>query len=144
VRVHLFVATLGYSRRLFVAVFRHERQDAWLDGIEGTFRHFGGVPWEVLLDNPKALVPPPAKPAALAGALAARRVGDGGGGSAAVTAARIASGRSSSRRRAVAVRPVSSRTGAPSAAAIGSAGRAYGRAVTVGLGPETGRPATGR
>ena len=42
VRVHLFVATLGYSRRPYVAVFRHERQSAWWSGIEGAFRHFGG------------------------------------------------------------------------------------------------------
>ena len=56
VRVHLFVATLGYSRRLYVAVFRHERQSAWCDGIEGAFRHFGGVPRELLLDNARALV----------------------------------------------------------------------------------------
>ena len=55
-RVRLFVATLGYSRRNFVAAFKHERQSAWLDGLEGAFRHFGGVPREVLLDNPKALV----------------------------------------------------------------------------------------
>jgi transposase len=55
-RVHLFVATLGYSRRPFVQAFRHERQSAWLDGLEGAFRHFGGVPEEVLLDNAKALV----------------------------------------------------------------------------------------
>src|SRR5512147_2193958 len=40
VRVYLFVATLGYSRRGFVAAFRH----------------FGGVPREVLLDNAKPLV----------------------------------------------------------------------------------------
>jgi len=55
-RVHLFVATLGYSRRCYVAVFLHERQSAWLQGLEGAFRHFGGVPHEVLLDNAKALV----------------------------------------------------------------------------------------
>jgi transposase len=55
-RVHLFVATLGHSRRLFVQAFRHQRQSAWLDGLEGAFRHFGGVPEEVLLDNAKALV----------------------------------------------------------------------------------------
>src|SRR5690349_6307525 len=35
VRVHLFVATLGYSRRPYVAVFSHERQSAWWQGIEG-------------------------------------------------------------------------------------------------------------
>src|SRR5918911_587895 len=55
-RVFLFVATLGYSRRPFVRAFRHERQSAWLDGIEGAFRHFGGVTAEVLLDNAKALI----------------------------------------------------------------------------------------
>jgi transposase len=32
-RVFLFVATLGYSRRLFVQAFRHERQSAWFDGL---------------------------------------------------------------------------------------------------------------
>ena len=55
-RVHLFVATLGYSRRPFVQAFRHERQSAWLDGMEAAFHHFGGLPEEVLLDNAKALV----------------------------------------------------------------------------------------
>jgi transposase len=56
VRVHLFVATLGYSRRPFAQAFRHERQSAWFDGMEGAFRRFGGTPEEVLLDNAKALV----------------------------------------------------------------------------------------
>jgi transposase len=56
VRVHLFVATLGWSRRLYVRAFRHERQSAWFDGIEGAFERFGGVPREVLVDNPRALV----------------------------------------------------------------------------------------
>src|SRR3954467_9867318 len=40
-RGFLFVAPLGHSRRTFVRAFRHERQSAWLDGIEGAFRHFG-------------------------------------------------------------------------------------------------------
>jgi transposase len=56
VRMHLFVATLGYSRRVYVRAFRHERQSAWFEGIEGAFRHFGGLPEEVLLDNARALV----------------------------------------------------------------------------------------
>jgi transposase len=56
VRVHLFVATLGYSRRVYVRAFQHQRQSAWLDGIEGAFGHFGGVPAELLFDNAKALV----------------------------------------------------------------------------------------
>lgn len=56
VRVYLFVATLGYSRRPYVQAFRHERQSAWFDGMEGAFHHFGGVTEEVLLDNARALV----------------------------------------------------------------------------------------
>jgi transposase len=55
-RVFLFVATLGYSRRCYVQLFAHERQASWMDGIEGAFRHFGGVPRELLLDNARALV----------------------------------------------------------------------------------------
>ena len=56
VRVYLLVATLGYSRRCHVEAFRHERQSSWFRGLEGTFRHFGGVTKEVLIDNPRALV----------------------------------------------------------------------------------------
>jgi transposase len=55
-RIFLFVATLGYSRRTFVEVFLHERQSAWITGIEGAFRYFGGVTQELLLDNAKPLV----------------------------------------------------------------------------------------
>jgi transposase len=55
-RARLFVATLGHSRRVFVRAFRHERQSAWLDGVEEAFRHFGGVPAELLVDNARALV----------------------------------------------------------------------------------------
>jgi len=55
-RLFLFVATLGYSRRCYVQAFTHERQAAWLDGMEGAFAHFGGVTEEVLVDNARALV----------------------------------------------------------------------------------------
>jgi len=55
-RVFLFVATLGYSRRNFVCAFRHERQSAWLTGIEAAFAHFGGRPQTLLIDNARALV----------------------------------------------------------------------------------------
>ena len=56
VRVYLFVATLGYSRRCYVATSRHERQSSWFRGLEGAFHHFGGVTREVLIDNPRPLV----------------------------------------------------------------------------------------
>ena len=62
VRVKLFIATLGWSRRQFVAAYGDERQRAWLDGLERSFRHFGGVPCTVLMDNPKALVLTPRSP----------------------------------------------------------------------------------
>lgn len=56
VRVHLFVATLGYSRRMHIRASLRERQSDWFEGLEGTFLRFGGVPTEILFDNPKALV----------------------------------------------------------------------------------------
>ena len=56
VRVHVFVATLGYSRRLHVRPSLRERQTDWFEGLEGAFLRFGGVPAEVLFDNPRALV----------------------------------------------------------------------------------------
>ena len=56
VRVFVFVATLGYSRRGFACAFRHERQSAWFAGIEAAFAHFGGRPQTLLVDNAKALV----------------------------------------------------------------------------------------
>jgi hypothetical protein len=54
--VHLFVATLGYSRRGYVVAFRHERQSVWFAGMEGASVYFGGISLEILLDNAKALV----------------------------------------------------------------------------------------
>nr|WP_314467963.1 IS21 family transposase [uncultured Novosphingobium sp.] len=56
VRVHLFVATLGYSRRMHIQPSLRERQVDWFEGMEGAFLRFGGVPAEVLVDNAKALV----------------------------------------------------------------------------------------
>jgi transposase len=56
VKVFFFVATLGYSRRLHVRAYGHEKQDSWFDGLESAFRGFNGVPREVLLDNARALV----------------------------------------------------------------------------------------
>ncbi len=44
------------SRRCHVRAFRHERQESWFSGLESAFTTFGGVPEEVLMDNPRALV----------------------------------------------------------------------------------------
>lgn len=56
VKVHLFTAKLGHSRRMYVKVFTHENQSAWFEAFEAAFRHFGGVPHEVLVDNASSLV----------------------------------------------------------------------------------------
>jgi transposase len=56
VKVFLFVATLGYSRRLHVRAFTNERQESWFAGLESAFYHFGGVTEEVLFDNDRGLV----------------------------------------------------------------------------------------
>lgn len=55
-KIFFFAATLGYSRRQYVQAFLHERQSAWLNGIEEAFQYFGGVTEQVLLDNAKPLV----------------------------------------------------------------------------------------
>ena len=55
-KVYLFVATLGYSRRVHVRAFTHERQKSWFDGLESAFTAFGGVTEDVLIDNARALV----------------------------------------------------------------------------------------
>ena len=54
--VHLFVFTLGYSRRCFAWGYPHERLPVLLDGHERAWRHFGGVPLACLYDNPRTQV----------------------------------------------------------------------------------------
>ena len=55
-KIHLFVYTLGYSRRLYTRAYRHERLTSLLDGREHAFRWFGGVTLSCLYDNPRNLV----------------------------------------------------------------------------------------
>lgn len=55
-KIYFFAAVLGFSRRQYIQAFIHERQSAWFEGLEGAFNHFGGIPTEVLMDNPKPLV----------------------------------------------------------------------------------------
>src|SRR5208337_2836070 len=47
---------LGYSRRLYCRAFLAQRQDDWLEGLEGAFQHFGGLTEQVLCDNASPLV----------------------------------------------------------------------------------------
>jgi transposase len=55
-KVHLFVFTLGYSRRLYTRGYPNERLATLLDGHERAFRWFGGVTLTCLYDNPGTLV----------------------------------------------------------------------------------------
>ena len=55
-KVHLFVAVLGYSRRIFVRPSLSQRQDDWREGLAGAFRCFGGVTRKILIDRAGALV----------------------------------------------------------------------------------------
>ena len=55
-KIYFFAAVLGFSRRQYIQAFIPERQSAWFEGLEGAFNHFGGIPSEVLMDNPKPLV----------------------------------------------------------------------------------------
>lgn len=53
---HVFVCTLGYSRRCYAEAFAHERLQAVLAGHEHAFQHFGGVPAQLVVDNAKPVV----------------------------------------------------------------------------------------
>ena len=55
-KVYLFVAVLGYSRRIFVRASLSQRQDDWREGLAGAFRCFGGVTRKILIDRAGALV----------------------------------------------------------------------------------------
>jgi transposase len=56
VRVHLFVMTLGYSRRLFARATWDEKLASFLHCHEEAFDHFGGVAHELVYDNAKTVV----------------------------------------------------------------------------------------
>jgi transposase len=58
VRQHLFVLTLGYSRRSFYAAYPDERLAQFLDAHEQAFAHFGGHTREHLYDRPRTVCQP--------------------------------------------------------------------------------------
>jgi len=54
--VHLFLMRLCYSRKLFVCAFPGEKQEAFFEGHERAFHHFGGIPRRLSYDNLKTAV----------------------------------------------------------------------------------------
>ena len=49
--VHVFVMTLGYSRRAFAEAYENERMGSLLSAHEHAFQHFGGRTAEILYDR---------------------------------------------------------------------------------------------
>jgi len=56
VTVHFCAVRLCYSKLPFVMAFPHQRQEAFLEGLEHSFDFFGGVPARVSFDNATTLV----------------------------------------------------------------------------------------
>ena len=56
VKVHLFVMTLGYSRRAFARARLDEKLEAFLECHEEAFAHFGGCAHDLVYDNAKTTV----------------------------------------------------------------------------------------
>ena len=56
IKVHLFVMVLGFSRRIFVRAYEHERLSNLLDAHQAAFEHFGGRTRALLYDNPRTIV----------------------------------------------------------------------------------------
>ena len=56
VEVHIFVMTLGYSRRGWAEGYEHERMESLLGAHEHAFEHFGGVTREILYDRMRTVI----------------------------------------------------------------------------------------
>ena len=56
VEVHIFVMTLGYSRRGWAEGYEHERMESLLSAHEHGFEHFGGVTREILYDRMRTVI----------------------------------------------------------------------------------------
>lgn len=54
--VHIFVMTLGYSRRAWVEGYAHERMESLLSAHEHAFEHFAGVTREILYDRMRTVM----------------------------------------------------------------------------------------
>jgi transposase len=55
-RVHIFVLTLGYSRRGWAEAYPHERMESLLAAHEHAFAHFGGATREILYDRMRTVL----------------------------------------------------------------------------------------
>lgn len=51
ITAHFFVATLGFSGKLFARAYPDEKQENWLDAHTRALEFFGAVPLQVVPDN---------------------------------------------------------------------------------------------
>ena len=56
VKTWFFVMTLCFSRHQYVEFVLNQTVDTWLNCHHHAFRHFGGVPKRVIIDNPKCAI----------------------------------------------------------------------------------------
>lgn len=56
--LHVFVLTLGYSRRGYYRVCANEQLGLFLESHEAAFAHFGGLTRELLYDRPRTVCEP--------------------------------------------------------------------------------------
>jgi len=61
VRLHVFVLTLGFSRRAYYRVCANEQLGLFLEAHEAAFEHFGGLTREHLYDRPRTVCEPSAE-----------------------------------------------------------------------------------
>jgi transposase len=54
--VHVFVLTLGYSRRAWAEGYEHERMESLLAAHEHGFAHLGGITREILYDRMRTVI----------------------------------------------------------------------------------------
>jgi transposase len=55
-KIHVFVMTLGYSRRCFAQGFEHERISSLMAAHEAAFEHFGGHTAQMLYDRMRTVI----------------------------------------------------------------------------------------
>ena len=53
---HALLVVLGYSRLLWFQFFERQTTEVLMRGLEAAFAYFGGVPWELLFDQMKAVI----------------------------------------------------------------------------------------
>lgn len=54
--LYVFVACLGFSKKLFAFATKDMTSNSWLQGLEQALRYYGGVPEVITFDNAKAMV----------------------------------------------------------------------------------------